>query len=66
MIELKELELTDEQLEAVIGGAGEHPQHENNRRDEGGRQWNDEGERHRHRRGHWGWWRHHREWEWDD
>lgn len=64
MIESIEIELTDEQLESVIGGAERHFQHRQDDWDEHRRR--DEDERRRHHHGHWGWWNHHRRWDWDD
>lgn len=65
----QEIELTDEQLESVVGGQACHPQHHEERRDWGddddrrgrGNRWDDDDRRgqRRHHRGHWN------HWQWD-
>jgi bacteriocin-like protein len=67
MIDLKEIELTDEQLANVSGGFEGHFRHESDwdRREREERE-EEERRRHRHHRGHWGQWHHHRQWNWDD
>ena len=55
-----ELELTDEQLELVIGGSSLHPTHQQNNEDRRGE---DEHRRRHWHPGHWGWNRqHHHQW----